>query len=133
MTTDAAPPDRRELSLALAAVLVAAEALALLVLGGSVLASISGVRVVLDVTTALFFLAYAAGLLISAVGLWRHRPWSRGPVVFAQLIQLGVAWSFFSGSTPPLAAVLLVVAVTVLALVLAPASTRALHGDVADS
>lgn len=109
--------------------LVAAEALALLVFGGSVLASTNGSRMVFVMTTALFFLAYAAGLLVCAVALWRHRPWSRGPVVFAQLIQLGVAWSFFSGSTPPVAAALLVVAVAVLALVLSRPSTRALHGE----
>jgi hypothetical protein len=50
-------------------------------------------------------------------------------VVFAQLIQFLLAWSFYSGSTRPVAMLLVGVAVLVLALVLSPASTRALGLD----
>ncbi|HET7328463.1 MAG TPA: hypothetical protein VFJ14_14395 [Nocardioidaceae bacterium] len=129
MTTDAAPRRRPQLSLGLAAVLVVVEGLAVLAVGISVLTSVSGSRLGLDVAAIGFFGAYAVALLVCARGLWHQRRWSRGPVVFAQLIQLGVAWSFFGGSTPAVALTLVAIAVAVLALVLAPASTAALLGE----
>jgi uncharacterized membrane protein len=48
--------------------------------------------------------------------------------VLAQLIQLGIAWSFASRSTAWLSIVLAVPAALVLALVLAPSTTNALYG-----
>jgi peptidoglycan/LPS O-acetylase OafA/YrhL len=109
-----------------ASVLVSLEALALLGVGVSVVAGSDRRRLVLDVTTTMFFLAYGGGLLYCAWGLRRVRRWARAPVVFAQLIQLAVAWSFFSGATRWLAVLLCGVAVVVLGLVLSPAATRAL-------
>lgn len=89
-------------------------------------ASVHSGRVVMGVTTALFFMAYGVGLMICAWGMHRARPWSRGPVLFAQLVWLGIAWSFRAGSTTVLAVGLAVVAVLVLAGLLAPSSVTAL-------
>ena len=48
----------------------------------------------MGLTTSAFFLAAAAGLAWCAWSLWKVRRWARGPVVMAQLIQLGLAWNF---------------------------------------
>ena len=114
--------------LVVAAGLVAVEGL--LLVGYAVLEAlaVSTGRVTMGVTTATFFLAYGAGLLLCAWGLWRVRAWARGPVVLAQLIQLGVAWGFRGGQTTVVAVGLAAVALVVVAGVLHPASTRALVG-----
>jgi hypothetical protein len=101
------------------AALVALEALALLVLAGAAVVTLHSNRLVLGATNAAFFCAY---------GLTRLRSWARGPVVLAQLIQLGIAWSFASRTTAWLSVVLAVPAVLVLAVVLAPSTTHALYG-----
>jgi hypothetical protein len=107
-----------------AAAIVAVESLALVAVSLSVLASSSGARAALDITTTVFFAAYAIGLMVCARGLWLGRRWSRAPVVFTQLIQLGVAWSFASGSTLFVTVILVLAAGMVLALVLSPVSTE---------
>jgi hypothetical protein len=120
--TPAVPPP---LPLKVAAGLAGVEGVALVGYAFAVLASFSGARATMGVTTAVFFLLYGAGLAVAAWSLFRLQSWSRAPVVLAQLIQLGVAWSFRGGSSTALAAVLAVVAVIVLAGVLNPASLRA--------
>ena len=92
-------------------------------------AAISTGRVTMGATTAVFFLAYGVGLLACAWGLWRLHSWARGPVILAQLIQLGVAWSFRGGDTTLIAVALAVTALVVVVGVLHPASTQALVGD----
>jgi hypothetical protein len=77
-------------------------------------------------TTSVFFLVYGVGLVVFARLLGRRRTWTRAPLVLAQLIQLGVAWSFRGGSTTAAAVVLAVVAVAVLAGVFHPDSMAAL-------
>ena len=72
------------------------------------------------VTTSLFFAVYGVGLLFCAWQLTRGQSWARSPVVLAQLIQLGVAWSFRGGDTTWVAIALAVVAVVVLAGFLHP-------------
>jgi hypothetical protein len=89
-------------------------------------ASIEADRVTMGVTTALFFAAYGVALGVLAWLLYRLRSWTRAPVVLAQLIQLGVAWSFRTGGTATVSVVLTVVSVLVLAGVFHPASMRAL-------
>ncbi|WP_182523864.1 hypothetical protein [Nocardioides dongkuii] len=124
-------PSRTDLPrpLLLAAALAGAEALALLVSALLELVNVSAVRVTMGVSTAVFFLVCAAGLGLSAWGLTRLATWSRSPVVLAQLILLGVAWSFRGGDTTLVAVGLAIVAVAVLAGVLHPASTAALVDD----
>ena len=113
--------------LLVAASLVAVEGL--LLLGYAVLevASVDSDRVAVAATTGLFFLAYGAGLLVCARGLSRRQSWARSPVVLAQLIQLGVAWSFWGGSTTAVAIGVGLVAVVVLVGIFHPASLAALE------
>ncbi|MGH3366644.1 MAG: hypothetical protein ACRDOY_05530 [Nocardioidaceae bacterium] len=117
------------LILVTAAVLVGLEALALFSIGVTVVLGGDSSRMMLDVSTAAFFALYTAGLLVCGWGLARVSRWARGPTVLAQLIQLGVAWSFFSGETQPVAVALAAVAVVVMSCVLSPPATRALIVD----
>ena len=110
-------------ALKLAAVLVAAEGLLVAVLGILEAFTIHRDRLGSGITTTIFLLLYGAGLVLVARGLFRASTWSRGPAVFSQLIQLGVAWSFWGGTT------------TCVAIILAAAawpswspSSRKLHG-----
>jgi hypothetical protein len=112
--------------LAVAAALVAVEALALFGVGVSVVLGSDSRRLLLDVTTTVFFAVYGSGLLACAWGLLRVRRWARAPVVLAQLIQILVAWSFYPGPTFPVALTLAATALVVLAAVLSPAATRSL-------
>jgi len=113
--------------LLVAASLVAVEGL--LLIGYAVLevASVDGDRVAVAATTGLFFLVYGVGLLLCARALGRRRSWARSPVVLAQLIQLGVAWSFWGESTTVVAVGVAVVAVLVLVGVFHPTSLQALE------
>jgi hypothetical protein len=115
--------------LLVAAALVVIEAMSLLGVGVSVVAGSDTRRLLLDVTTTVFFACYGGGLLLCAWGLSRGRRWARAPVVLTQLIQLLVSWSFFSGATRWLAVLMAGTAVVVLVAVLSPAATRALVGD----
>lgn len=115
--------------LLVAALLAALEALAFAVTAVLELVNVSGLRVTMGVTTTLFFLGYGAALALCAWGLTRSSGWARAPIVLAQLIQLGVAWSFRGGETTAVSLVLAVVAVGVLVGVLHPASTAALVDD----
>jgi peptidoglycan/LPS O-acetylase OafA/YrhL len=84
-------------------------------------------RVVMGVTTAVFFVAYGAAMVICAWGLNRLRTWSRGPVLLAQLILLGLAWNFRDGDTLPIAIGMAVPAAIVLVGMLLPESVDALE------
>ncbi len=84
-------------------------------------------RLVMGITTSAFFLAYGLGLGVCAWGMNKIRPWSRGPVLLAQLIWLGLAWNFRTGDTLPLAIGLALIAVLVLAGLLHPRSIDALE------
>ncbi|MFF0343984.1 hypothetical protein [Kribbella sp. NPDC004875] len=112
--------------LKLAAAVVAVEGLALIVLGIAEAFTIHGSRLVLGLTTTGFFIVYGAGLGLVARGLWKAARWSRGPTVFAQLIQLLVSYSFWGGSTKIVAVALAVLALVVLICVFQKASTDAL-------
>ena len=112
-----------------AASLVALEAMALLVLGVLELANLRSIRLTMGLTTSVFFLAAAAGLGWCAWSLRNARRWARGPVVMAQLIQLGLAWNLWAGSTKPLSAGLAVVALVVVLGLVHPASTEVLERD----
>lgn len=103
----------------------------LLLVGYAVLEAfaVSGGRVSMGVTTAVFFAAYGAGLLACAFALPRGRGWARSPIVLAQLIWLGVAWSFKGDPTTWVAVLVAVVAVLVLVGILHPESRRATDAD----
>ena len=92
-------------------------------------ANLSSDRVTMGVTTSLFFAAYGVALLFFAWQLTRGQSWARSPVVLAQLLQLGVAWSFRGGDTTWVAICLAVVAVIVLAGILHPQSVEALSDE----
>lgn len=101
----------------------------LLMLGTLEAASVSRGRVTLGVTTAVFFLGFGALLLLCAWSLRGLRSWARGPALFAQLVALGLAWSFRGGSTVLVSVALAVVALLVLAGTLHPASLAALDHE----
>jgi len=106
-------PEPRPAPLVVAASLGLLEGLALLLLAAAELASLDPDRVSLAVSTAAFFALAGAGVLVCAVGLYRRHAWARGPMLLAQLITLGLAWSL--RSLVPVALVLAVVAAVALA------------------
>ena len=88
---------------------------------------ITSERLVMGVTTSVFFLVYGAALIVCAWALNALRTWSRGPVLLTQLIWLGLAWNFRDGDTWPLAVCLAVPAIVVLVGMLVPSSVDALE------
>jgi hypothetical protein len=112
-----------------AAALVGLEAFVLVALGVLELASLRSMRLTMGLTTSAFFLAAAAGLGWCAWSLWKVRRWARGPAVMAQLIQLGLAWNLWAGSTKPLSVGLALVALVVILGLVHPASTEVLEQD----
>lgn len=112
-----------------AASLAAVEALVLASLGLLELASLRLSRLTMGATTAIFFVAAAAGLAWCAWSLWRVRRWARGPVVMTQLICLGLAWNFWGEQTRAISVGLALVALVVIAGLLHPQSTAVLEED----
>jgi len=115
--------------LLVAAALVGVEAIVLVLLGLAEVLALSGARVTMGVTTAVFFLVYGAGLVFCGFAVSRLKSWARAPIVVAQLIQLMVAWSFGGGSTTPVAIGVSVVALLVLLAIFHPDSRAALDDD----
>jgi hypothetical protein len=115
--------------LVVASSIVAVEGLLLLAYAVLELASIGTGRVAMGLTTSVFFAIYGAGLVACAWAVSRRQSWARSPIVLAQLIQLGVAWSFRGGDTTLVAVAIAVVAVVVLAGLFHPASLEALSDD----
>lgn len=115
--------------LVVAAGLTLVEGLLTVMYGISEAVHITSQRLVMGVSTAAFFVAYGAAMMLCAWGLNRLRTWARGPVLLAQLIWLGLAWNFREGETLPLAIMLAVPAAIVLVGMLLPSSVDALeHG-----
>jgi hypothetical protein len=112
--------------LQVAAALAGLEAFLLGVQAVSLMPSLDEDRIAMGVTTVVFFLVYGAALGWCAWQLRRLQSWARSPVVFAQLIQLGVAWSFRGDPTTFVAVALAASALLVLAGVFHPQSLRAL-------
>jgi hypothetical protein len=115
--------------LVVAASLAAVEGVVLVLLAVLELADLSTQRLTMGVTTAGFFAVYGAALLLCAWCVHRGQSWARGPIMLAQLIQLGLAWSFRGGETTLVAVALAVVALVVLLGLLHPASVAALADD----
>lgn len=127
--TDTGPPPPpatpgRDRGLRVAACLVAAQCLTLIGVTVVELSALSPSRAGLGIATATFFAVCGLGLGWAARGLWEQLTWARGPVVMAQLLMLGVAWS--TRATPWAAIGLAAWALTVLVLVLRPPATRIL-------
>jgi hypothetical protein len=118
--------------LVVAASLTAVEGMFVVLFGLAELRSLPSERLSSGLAVSAFFVGFGAGLIFCAWQLNRARPWSRGPVLLAQLIQLGVAWSFWGGSTTWVAISLGVVALIVLAGVLHPQSIDALNDEQAE-
>lgn len=134
MTDPAQPPSagaRRSVPapLVVATSLAGVEAAMLVLYGVVELAAVEGDKAVMGVSTALFFLVYGAGLAFCAWRTHRLESWARSPVVMAQLIQLGVAWSFWGGASTPAAVALGLVALVVLVGIFHPASLAALSDE----
>jgi hypothetical protein len=125
-TPDDTLPPARPAPLTVAASLVAVEAAVFVILGVAEVAAFETAKAVMGASTALFFLAYGAGLGFCAWTLSRLKSWARAPIVVAQLIQLLVAWSFYGGETTLIAVGLAVVALVVLAGIFHPDSLDAL-------
>jgi hypothetical protein len=115
--------------LKIAAAVVALEGLVVAILGVGEAINIDTSRLVLGLTTAVFLFVYGAGLVLVGRGLYRTASWSRGPAVFAQLIQLCLAWSFWGGSTRWVSVLLALTGAGVLVAVFRKASMDALADD----
>jgi hypothetical protein len=113
--------------LAVAAGMTFVEGLLTVLFGISEIVSLDSDRLVMGLTTSVFFLAYGGVLLACARGLHTVRSWARGPVLISQLILLGLAWSFKGGSTLPVAIGLALAAAITLAGLLHPRSIDALE------
>ena len=88
---------------------------------------VSADRLAMGVTTSLFFVVYGGLLVLCAWALNAIRPWARGPVLFAQLVWLGLAWNFRDGNTRVFAIGLLIIAALTLAGLLHPRSVDAIN------
>ncbi|MGH3425117.1 MAG: hypothetical protein ACRDO8_10335 [Nocardioidaceae bacterium] len=126
--------DREERAHVPATILVAAgivllEALALIAFAVLDLVDAHSGRLALGFGTALFFLVYATGQGVAAVALIRLAGWARGPLVFTQLVQLGLAWGLRDADPGWLSGVLAAAGVVVLVCLVRPATTKVLYGD----
>jgi hypothetical protein len=111
-----------------AAAIVSIEAVIFAVLAVLELVNVSSERVGLGVGVTLFLVVIAGGLLFAAWRIAHGDAWARSPLVFAQLLQLGLAWNF-RGDPAWLAPAIAVPALVVLACLLSPPVTRALTDD----
>jgi len=121
-TSPSAPPP-----LVTAASVTAVEGLVLLALAVLEMASLTGGRMTMGLTTAVFFAAF--GVLLMACGwlITRGHTWARGPILLAQLIGLGLAWNLRGGETTLVSVAIAVVALIVIAGMLHPASIEAMN------
>ncbi|MGH3444767.1 MAG: hypothetical protein ACRDPB_05280 [Nocardioidaceae bacterium] len=115
--------------LLVAASLAGLEAVLLVGYGIALVPAIHADRLAMGLTTPLFFCIYGVALAWFAWRISRLQSWARAPLVFAQLIQLGLASSFWGGSSTVAAVIIGVVAVLVLAGIFHPASLAALADD----
>lgn len=119
-----APP-----SLILAAAVTVVEGLSMIALAVLEMFSLTGGRLTMGLSTALFFAAF--GVLLVACGrlITRGHLWARGPILIAQLIGLGLAWNLRGGETRLLPLALGLVGLVVIAAMAHPASIEALNRD----
>jgi len=124
------PDNHKPAPLLVACSLTAIEGALLVMYAVAELFNLDSERVTMGLTTSAFFAVYGAGLVLCAWSAYRLSSWARAPMVGAQLVQLGVAFSFWGGNTTAVAIAVGLVALLVLAGVLHPASIEALtDGD----
>jgi hypothetical protein len=124
-TTSATPA--RPFTLTLAAGLAGLQALALVVLAALELTALTDGRLTMGLTTALAFGLLGAALAFCVWSVWNGRSWGRAPIMLAELIQLGLAWSFRDDTVVALA--LAAYALVVIGALLAPSSVAALEEE----
>lgn len=132
MTTNFDHPSRgrqARVFVAVAVSVVAIEAAVYVVLAVLAGADISADAVGTGIGIALFLALYGLAQLFAAWKLLRWRTWARGPLLFAQLVQLGLAWGLRDSTEQWLAILMAVSAVVALGCLIAPAVTRALLDD----
>jgi hypothetical protein len=112
--------------LVVAASLVAVEGVLLLGYGVLEAAHVQSDRAAMGLTTAAFFVILAVVLLRCAWLVTHGRAGARSPIIVAQVMFLGLAWSFRGGGTTWVSIVLGLVSVVVLGGLLHPASVDAL-------
>jgi hypothetical protein len=127
-TADARP--RAPWPLRWAAAVTAVEALVFLVLSGFQVPGMQGEKLAMNATTFLFFVGYAAFLLLCAWQLLRLHSWARAPVVLAQILQIIIGVEFYGGRTSAVTVVAVLLAVVTLVGIFHPASLRALDDTV---
>ncbi|WP_156411732.1 hypothetical protein [Nocardioides sp. Soil805] len=112
-----------------AASLAALEGVVILALAVLEVASLTGGRLTMGLTTTLFFAAYGGFLLVCAWAITHGGAWARGPILLAQLIQLGLAWNLRGGATTVLSLGIGIVALVVIAGIIHPRSIEALESQ----
>jgi hypothetical protein len=114
--------------LLVAASLAALEGLLMLAYGVLEAANLHAERAAMGITTAAFFAILGVALIGAGWLVARGRTGARSPIIVAQVIFLGLAWSFLGGATTWVSVVLGLVALVVLAGLFHPASIEALTG-----
>ena len=132
MTQTTSGSEHRPLTIVVAAVLLALEALIALGYAALEIGQIQITRAAVGVGVTILMACFGLCLLVVARSVFRGRRWSRGPAVATQLILLPLALSFAGGGTTWVSVVLAVLAVTVLVGVLHPRSTAVFVPPAAD-
>ena len=112
-----------------AASLAAVEGVVIVLLAVLEAASLTGGRLTMGLTTTLFFALYGGLLLFCAWAITHGGSWARGPILLAQLIQLGLAWNLRGGETLLVSLGIGVVALVVIAGIIHPRSIEALESQ----
>lgn len=117
------------LPLRVAAVLVALQGVAVFGYGVVSAINVSREQWLVAVSVTGFFCLYGAALVVCAALLLKLTSWARGPVLFAQLVWLGLAWNFRGPDTWQVAVLFAVAGGATLVGLLHPESRAALEED----
>jgi hypothetical protein len=128
VTSPGRPSGTARTLLLTASAIVLVEGSVFAVLAALELFNVSSERVGLGIGATVFLVVVAAGLAWAATRVVVGEAWARSPLVFAQLIVLGLAYNF-RGDPPWLSPAIAVPALVALACLLAPPVTRALADD----
>lgn len=89
--------------------------------------SVDASREAMGLTNGIFFAVYAVALGLVSLGMGRLKPWSRGPALMSQLLNLGLAWNYRHAPTTGLSAGVTLLALIALFGILHPHSIAALN------